>query len=64
MVYIKLGAALLHSLKPLVPADKLVHCEKDYYVAYPDFSTAFLRQNKSRRSTTCKFTRKSGDTTS
>lgn len=64
MVYIRLGAALLHSLKPLVPADKLVHCEKDYYVAYPDFSTALLTQNRSQRSTTCKSTRKSGGTTS
>jgi hypothetical protein len=38
MVYVKLAENLYQKIKPYVAPEKLVICEKQTYVSYPEFS--------------------------
>ncbi len=53
MVYIKLAESLYQRMKEHILPDKLVSCNQQLYISYPEFSTPLLKQNALLSRTTC-----------
>lgn len=46
MVYIKLDNSLYSRLKSLIQPEKLISCQKQFFIPYPEFSTSFFTQKE------------------